>query len=42
MVGDEVGVVRERVPGRRDRLDVGVAQLDELPVLELVMVELDP
>ena len=34
-------MVRERVAGRRDRLDLGVAELDDLAVGERVVVELD-
>ena len=32
VVGDQVGVVRERVARGRDRLDLGVAELDDLAV----------
>ena len=41
VVGDEVGVMRERVAGRGDRLHLGVAELDDLAVGERVMLELD-
>jgi hypothetical protein len=42
VVGHEVGVVRGRVAGGGDRLQVGVAQADDLSVGERVMLELDP
>jgi hypothetical protein len=41
VVGDQVGMMRRRVPGRRDRLDLGVAELHDLAVGEWVVVELD-
>ena len=41
VVGDQVGVVRERVPGRGDRLELGVAELDDLAVAQRMVLELD-
>jgi len=41
VVGDEVGVVGERVPRGRDRGDRGVAERHELAVAQRVVVELD-
>ena len=38
-IADDVGVVRKRVAGGRDRLDHGVAELDDLAVAQRVMVE---
>ena len=42
VVGDQVGVMGERVARRGDRLELGVAELDDLAVGERVMLELDP
>jgi len=39
-VGDQVGVVSGRVPRGGDRLDLGVAELDDLTVGKREMVEL--
>ena len=42
VVCDQVGVVRERMPRRRDRPDLGFPKLDGLAVGDRVMLELDP
>ena len=41
VVGDEVGVVRERVAGGRDRRDLDVAERDHVAVAQRVVLELD-
>ena len=41
LVGDDVGVVRGSVAGRRDRTDERVSELDDLAVSEFDMVEVD-
>ena len=41
VVGDQVGVMRLSVSGGRDRLELGVADVDDLAVCERVVVEVD-
>jgi hypothetical protein len=40
-IGHEIRVMRERVPGRRDRLELRVAQRHDLAVGERMVIEAD-